>query len=166
MAIGEAGVKKGIDCGGEIDAGDVNDEEVAEIVGEGEGLLVVGIDAGGEDVVLGVCLKVPDCVAHRFGIEGTYFDKAESEVVEVVIQVAFGVKTGTKAQGIVEIQAENLSLKAAGAVIVYQATDETAAGNAAYNLEIAQSYAAGALLVHPADKGPYQNVVHTPSYRS
>ena len=71
------------------------------------------------------------------------FHKAEAEVVQVVVQFSGDIQAGAKADGIVELQAENFLFQTHGAVSVNKAAQEAPAGNHALELEISQGNGTG-----------------------
>ena len=136
--LGHAGVQDGVydvrveGCRGR----EVQDEEVAEVVGEGEGGQVVGVDAGGQDVVLGVFLDPFDGSPDSVSTHWANLYKTESQIVKVVVQLSIDVQAGAQADGVVEIEPEDFALQAGGSVVVDPAADEASARYLFYQFEI------------------------------
>ena len=150
--FGQTGVQQGIqDVRGGV-GGDVDDEEVAEVVGQGEGREEVVVDAGGQDVVLRVFLDPPDGPPDAVSIHGAYLYEAESQVVEIVVQLSVQVQSGAQAYGVVEFEAEDFPLQADGAVVVDPAAEEPPARYLLDEFEVPEGPFGGLFYVCLADK--------------
>ena len=149
--LGHAGVQDGVyDVRTEGGGGrEVQYEEVAEVVCEGEGGQVVSVDAGGQDVGLGVFLDPPDGPTDSVRSHGTDLYKAESQVVKVVVKLSVDIQSCAESDRVVEVQAEDLALEADGAVVVDPAADQAPTGDLLDEFEVSKGDLGGALDVHP-----------------
>ena len=97
---------------------DVQNKEIEEIVPKSEGIEIIFADTDGKNIILRVFLDVFNGSAYTMRIHRAYFDKTESEIVEIIVKFAVSVKTCAESDRIIKTEPEYFFLQSLCSVVV------------------------------------------------